>query len=377
MPAKYTQDQFIEKAKAIHGNKYNYSETLYAGATQKILIKCNYCNKEFLQNAHSHLCGVGCPFCADKKTSERLSSNKGRFVEKAKKVHNNKYDYNEVEYKRSDQKVKIFCKQCNHYFLQTPAHHLNGSGCPLCSSKLTTAEFIKKAKKIYGDKYSYDQVEYQGSECKVKIFCNKCKKYFEQTPHVHLKGKGCKYCNINKRIIQQKMSLEEFIEKAKFVHGDIYDYTQTLYKNSKTKIKIKCKRCNVTFNQNPQKHLNGQGCPFCSSSSGEKIIAGWLSSNKIEFIPQKWFNECKDILPLPFDFYIPSFNVCIEYQGKQHYDPQMFIALYKSKKEGMKKFNQQLYHDIIKKEYCKNCNILLLEIKYNENIIIKLNNFFK
>ena len=376
MPAKYSQNDFLKKAKKIHGNKYDYSKVIYIGATQKVLIKCNQCNKEFLQNAHSHLRGAGCPFCADKENSERFSHTKEKFIEKAKDIHGDNYNYDQVNYKRSNQKVKILCKKCGNYFEQTPAHHLNGSGCPQCSHKMSTSKFIEKAKKIYGDKYNYDQVVYKGSEYKVKIYCNICKKYFEQTPHVHLKGKGCKYCNILKNTIRQTTPLKEFVKKAKSVHGDIYDYTQTTYKNSKTSIKIRCKRCNAVFSQNPQKHLSGQGCPFCRGSSGEKIISGWLSSNNIKFIYQKWFVDCRDILPLPFDFYLPDYNTCIEFQGKQHYSPQMFIALYKSQEEGIKKFNQQVYHDKIKKEYCKTQNIPLIVIKYDEDISDKLNSYF-
>ena len=104
------------------------------------------------------------------------------------------------------------------------------------------------------------------------------------------------------------------------------------------------------------------------ASKGENTIWEWLKANTIDFIYQKKFEDCKDKNPLPFDFYLPTYNLCIEFQGSQHYDPGFYIRIKKNKEEGLKKFNIQKYHDELKRIYCKENNINFLEIKYNENI---------
>ena len=103
-------------------------------------------------------------------------------------------------------------------------------------------------------------------------------------------------------------------------------------------------------------------------SKGEKLIWNWLRQHTIEFEFQKRFSDCKDKLPLPIDFYLPKYNLCIEYQGSQHYDPGFYIRKKKSYEEGMKKYNTQKAHDEMKKAYCIQMSIDFLEIKYTENI---------
>lgn len=107
-------------------------------------------------------------------------------------------------------------------------------------------------------------------------------------------------------------------------------------------------------------------------SKGEDDIWKWLKKNNIRFEFQKRFSDCKDKLPLPFDFYLPKYNICIEYQGSQHYDPGFYIRKKKSQEEGMKKYLIQKKHDEIKKNYCIQNNINFLEIKYTEKIEDKL-----
>lgn len=107
-------------------------------------------------------------------------------------------------------------------------------------------------------------------------------------------------------------------------------------------------------------------------SKGEKLIWNWLRQHTIEFEFQKRFSDCKDKNILPFDFFIPKYNLCIEFQGSQHYDPGFYIRKKKSQEEGMKKYLIQKKHDEIKKNYCIQNNINFLEIKYTEKIEDKL-----
>ena len=128
--------------------------------------------------------------------------------------------------------------------------------------KLTTEEFIKKANIIHDDTYNYSLVEYVGSFENVKIICKKHGE-FEQSPDNHLRRRGCPKCGVEKRILKTNSNIFEFIQKAKNIHGDKYDYSFAIYKNNYTKIKIICPYHGV-FEQTPNHHLRGQTCKMCS-----------------------------------------------------------------------------------------------------------------
>lgn len=313
------------------------------------------------------------------------------FIRRAKEIHGNKYSYDQSIYIDRFTKIKIYCKACKKYFFQRPYGHLSGKGCIVCGRKITKLklkdrlyplkgfkvskeEFIKRAKEIHGNKYNYDGIEeWLGVGYKIKIFCNKCKKYFYQTGSNHLNGKGCKKCGIERTHTLQKKSLSQFIEDAKKIHGDIYDYSKVKYIAARFKVIIHCNRCKKDFEQTPHKHLTGKcGCPYCCQSHGEEFIRVWLENNNIKYEIQKRFKDCCDKFPLPFDFYLPDYNLCIEFQGQQHYDPKLFIDRYKSKEKGLCAYKKQKHHDMLKEIFCKNRELGLLKIKYNDDIDVKL-----
>ena len=155
-----------------------------------------------------------------------------------------------------------------------------------------------------------------------------------------------------------------FIEKAKKVHGDKYDYSLVNYITSHIKIDINCEKHGV-FKQTPHNHLKGHGCPACNQSKGEEKVSEFLKSKNIIFLPQHRFKDCVDKIPLPFDFYLPDYNTCIEFNGIQHYKPKEYFG-------GEDGFKNQQKKDKIKSQYCKEKNITLLIIKYNEKIDKKL-----
>lgn len=366
-----TTEQFVQEAKVIHGDKYNYDLVEYQGNKIKVKIWCNKCHKLFYQTPDTHLHNHGCPFCVGQnKTTES-------FVEEAKQIHGNKYNYDQVEYINEDTPIKIWCNTCGKFFYQTPRHHLKKCGCQKCANKnrairqsLTVDGFINKSKNIHGNKYDYTYVDYKNSYTKVKILCKKCNIIFEQLPIHHMRGSGCPNCFYNER----KKTQEEFIKESIGIYGDKYSYDFVNYINNRTKVKIFCNNCKKFFIHTPDYHLHKGGCPYCSpKSKGEETIRKILENNNINFVEQKKFQNCRDKNPLPFDFYLPDYNLCIEYQGEQHYKPNMFICLCKSKEKGIKNFSKQRLHDEIKKKFCKNNHINLLEIKYNDNINEVLN----
>jgi very-short-patch-repair endonuclease len=289
-----------------------------------------------------------------------MKSNIDSFIVRANKIHNNKYDYSLVEYVNTDVKIKIKCKE-HGLFEQRPSCHLKGQGCPKCygNKKLNVSDFIKKFSIVHNNKYDYSSVEYKNNRTKVKIICKE-HGIFEQSPETHKKH-GCPLCS--------KIYTNDFINSAKNIHHDKYDYSLTIYINAKSKVKIICKKHGV-FEQIPNNHLNGKGCSLCFSSKGEKIIEDILKNNDIKHIPRYSFNDCRYKNPLFFDFYLPENNLCIEYDGEQHF------TKFRYEKNNDRLLERQK-RDKIKDEYCKTHNICMIRIKYNENIYDKLSYMIK
>jgi len=295
---------------------------------------------------------------------------KEEFINDSKIIYGDKYDYSLVEYVNNKTKIKIICP-IHGVFEKTPDKHLYGkSGCLKCDNYHT--KNINNHKRTVVDRmnvkhnnfYDYSLVEYVNNKTKIKIICP-IHGVFEQTPNNHLQGNGCLKCGGT-----EKMSTQDFINKAKLVHGDKYDYSLVNYVNYKNKVKIICSLHGV-FNQSFIKHCNRKnGCPICKESKGEKQIRVFLENNKINFTPQYRFNNCINKYPLPFDFYLPDYNMCIEFNGEQHYKSFKFFG-------GSEKFKQQLINDNIKLKFCENNKIQLLIIKYDENVINKLKKKYK
>jgi len=202
-------------------------------------------------------------------------SNKEDFIEKAEKIHGDKYDYHSSTYVNSKHKVEINCK-LHGSFWQTPSDHLSGRGCPNCryissakSNSSTTEEFIEKANKIHNHRYDYSFSKYVNSHTKIKIAC-KAHGQFLQIPRDHLSGSGCYKCGHENRTLKVSLSTEDFIRKAMLVHDRRYNYSEVDYINSQTKVKILC-RVHGEFLQTPNNHLKGDGCPSC----GRELI-GWV-----------------------------------------------------------------------------------------------------
>lgn len=283
------------------------------------------------------------------------------FIEKSIKIHGNKYDYSKVEYINNKIKVKIICPEHGE-FEQMPDKHINRShGCPNCSlrNKLTTPIFISEAIKIHGNKYDYSKVQYNNIKTNVIIICPEHGEFTQQAAS-HIRQKtGCPKCSK-----KYNYSDDEFKMITSLLHNNKYDYSKVEYINNYTKIKIICPE-HGEFEQTPSNHLQGKGCELCNESKGENIIKLWLEKNNISYIRQHRFIDCVYKRKLPFDFYLPEHNICIEFNGKQHYEP----IKYWGGEDGLK---SQQKRDKIKINYCKNKNIKVLTIKYNEDIVGKL-----
>jgi len=271
---RYTNEQFIELAKGIHGDNYDYSLVDYKNTSTKVDIHCNTCNTIFSQIPNSHLQGYGCRKCAFKRIGDFHRLSLEEFIIKANLKHNNKYDYTKVVYVNNSTDIIIICPDHGE-FEQTPAQHFNSLGCRSCSiislsensKKYTYADFIREAKKTHGAKYIYSLSIANDTkvnvEDKVEITCI-IHGIFKQQINLHLAGANCKRCTSIKTNNKNRYTTEQFIELAKEIHDDKYDYSLVDYKNISTKVDIKCNSCNKIFSQVPNSHLNGTGCPLCN-----------------------------------------------------------------------------------------------------------------
>ena len=194
---------------------------------------------------------------------------------------------------------------------------------------------------------------------KVKIIC-RLHGEFMQWPSGHIGGNGCQACS-GKKV----PTTAEFIKQAIKIHGNLYDYSESVYVNNYTPIVIKCKKHGI-FKPAPSNHIhNKTGCPDCNLSKGEIKIKNILENLKINYKMQHKFTDCKgDKLQLKFDFYLPDINSCIEYDGEQHFTPVAFNGHFTNKT--VKKFNRVKRYDEIKNKYCNQYKISLLRIKYND-----------
>lgn len=197
------------------------------------------------------------------------------FIDRARAVHGDKYGYAFSVYQSTNEKVFIHCHD-HGIFEQSPGNHLKGNGCASCygNKKMTTDVFVKKAKPVHGNKYDYSKVDYINAMTNVKIICPKHGE-FDQSPANHLGGKGCPKCKGVAASKAQRSTIEEFIEKAREVHGDGCDYSMVDYVNAATKVKIVCPEHGIFF-QTPTSHLQGSGCPGCADYGFDRTKFGVL-----------------------------------------------------------------------------------------------------
>lgn len=278
------------------------------------------------------------------------------FIDRSNYKHQFKYDYSKSEYVNSRQCLIIICK-VHGEFQQKPYIHLDGSGCQKCdpTRKLSNSTFIERSVLIHGSTYDYSSVEYgKNNYDLVSIVCKK-HGAFTQRPWAHLRGQGCPKCSDN-----QKSNNDKFIEKSIKKHGNTYDYSSVEYVNKRSKVKIICTKHGI-FEQRPYVHIQGHGCSICRNSKLEKYLRDRLISLNIKFEQNKRYDDCRNILPLPFDFYLVDHNVLLECDGVQHHRSIDFFG-------GDNRFECQTRNDDIKNKYCEDRNIKLIRLKNLDEI---------
>lgn len=246
------------------------------------------------------------------------------FLQVSNIQHNYKYDYSKSIYKNRRSDIIIGCKKHGD-FIQGAGAHMYGNGCSICANniKCKNEEFIEKAIKIHGDKYTYNKVDYIDAHEKIIITCLKHGDY-SQKPNSHLNGSGCRKCFNNKIGDFTRKKKEDFIKEAIEKHGDRYTYSKLNYIDNKEQVEIICKK-HGSFFQSPSNHLGGSGCSKCSNNQTSK------PENELQEFVKSFYsieiNNRKILKGKELDIYIPELKKAIEFNGLYwHYSKKYFVA---------------------------------------------------
>ena len=287
---------------------------------------------------------------------------KEKFLIKLKKTHGDNIDTSKVEYVNSQTKVCLICHKKDKNgvehgeFWQAPADTVRGRGCPKCANekrgprqedRMTTEKYIQKEREVHGDKYDLSKAVYNDPKTKMCFICP-IHGEFWQGPYQHLSGQGCPKC------AGRSWSQEDAINAFREEQGDFYIYDKVIFKGMKIPVTITCP-IHGDFQQTPDKHLQGHGCPKCgyNLSKAEDDIISFI---KDELHINNIIQRNKDIIP-PFeiDIYLPDYNIGIEYNG----------VIWHSEK-----FGKDKYYHLKKTEECQKKGIKLIQIfedEYNEH----------
>jgi hypothetical protein len=267
---------------------------------------------------------------------------KEEFIERARKVHGDKYDYSKIEYVNTSTKVCIICPEHGEFW-QIPTSHMLGYGCDLCSkNSINKEQFLNKINIVderLGRKYKYDITGYKNMSLKIPVTCQEHGIFYMNASDL-LRGRGCQFCASN-----QKKEKNDFIEKSNEIYNNKYDYSKVNYINAHTKVCIICPE-HGEFWQEPNNHY--RFTPKCcrGKSKLEKEVNEILTECGIEFIEQKTFDWLVYKDKMKLDFYIPSLNTIIECQGEQHFEKLRF------KNENNNRLKLREDRDIVKYNLC-------------------------
>ena len=310
---RLTTDEFVLRAKSVHGKKFKYGNTIYTTAKTKVSVTCAM-HGDFSTLPSNHLAGRGCPSCSQERAVALLGKgarhSQDEVIARFKNVHGSKYDYSRVRYVRGIDPVRIGCPE-HGLFDQAPVHHFDGKGCPKCAIEISrTANRLNEA---------------------------------------------------------------EVIDRFRNLHGKRFDYSKFRYKDFKTKSLIGCRDSgHGFFEMNAQAHLEGKGCPACSQSKGERFIDEWLRESGYKF--EREFPIASTVgadgRRLRFDFLISEHKVLIEFDGEQHFRPITFFG--SSKETALKVHEEIKRRDKIKNVWATKNGYRLIRIRYDDDIREKL-----
>lgn len=340
-----TTEEFIRRAREVHGDRYDYSLVVYVNKDTKVKIICKE-HGIFEQTPHNHLNGSHCPICA-----RRFTMTKEEYVTEVSKKHNHFYTYDDMVYKGMNEKIEITCP-IHGNFWQKAINHWSGQGCPECGkikvglkSRKTKESIFKDFYEKHGTFYDYSKSVYVDLNTKMLITCP-IHGDFWQRPSIH-KTCGCPKCGVEKNRLNLKRTQEDIYKQFNKVHSNFYTYPDDITDDMSmaSKIRITCP-IHGDFEQKIYQHANGNGCPKCGKhvSKPELKLHDFIKSLGYDIIT----NNRKIITPYELDIFIPELNKAIEFNGLYyHYSKKYF----KPGKHAMKS------------KMCKNKGVRLLHVR--------------
>lgn len=346
----------------------------YAGANTPIKHYCIKHNIYWNISPHNALQGKGCKECGKEKniTSQKKSH---EIYVKELKIKNPTVEVVE-QYININIPILHHCLIHDIFWETTPGRALKGVGCEECRKNKfhqirckDHEQYVKEVKNINPNIIVVGQ--YINAKTPIEHYCEKHNIFWNAYPDSILRGIGCKECGNEKIRDKNIKSHDKYVEDLYIANPNIEVIEE--YQGANIAILHRCKIDGYIWSAKPANILFGKGCPQCNESKGERQVRQWLDKHDIVYIYQKTFINCRDLRVLPFDFYIPKYNLCIEYDGEQHFRPVDFNG----NGEGLasQQFAKTKYHDEIKNQYCKNNNIHLLRIPYFKDVEEELNSF--
>ena len=355
-----TKENFLERAKVKHGDKFDYSNVEFKNATDKVELKCNKCGAVFHQRVSNHLRGQGCRACIDNKkrkhatviVNDTTGKLKAAFIDKAILKYGKVYDYSKVVYKGLNVPVTIICQKHGE-FTVSPHTHLRptSNGCIKCHNNRTEKrdEFIRKAQELHGHIYNYKYIDLNDKY--LKIYCTVHKEVFHQRSVNHLRYSGCKKCIHDAAITD----LDTFIVRANKKWDGKFDYSKAVYVTNDVPLTIICPE-HGEFTKLPYDHLRRTGgCQICTASSSEQDVFRYFKKLGVNNVREKKF----DPYVYKYDFYLPDNNILIECHGEQHFKPVEHWG-------GLQALIRNKVNDAAKVELAKELNIPLITITYKD-----------
>lgn len=352
MSAKLTFEVAKERANKIHNGLYSYDKVVnYYSTKEKHTIVCPI-HGDFQQNFNKLLGGKGCPDCGKAKIGQTLKTTQEEFIKKSNEVHNNFYDYSKTIYTTAKKKVTITCPIHGDFKQEAFSHYK--CGCPECGDMRTrqkrsipVKEILEEAEKVHSGFYDYSKVvDYTTKSKKYTIICPKHGE-FQQNFENHLTGRGCSKCGRDRTTKSQTLTVEEVLSKCIEAHGDRYSYPNLNYVLYNENINVVCKK-HGEFKQVAANHMAGSGCPQCGwvDSKDEIAIRDFLSEHiEVDHANRNILKNRAEI-----DFYIPSLNLGIEFNGLYFHSD---------------KFQHNNYH-LDKTQQCQEKGIKLIHIFEDE-----------
>ena len=362
MRRRKTHEEYVAEVAIMNPNLVVLEQ--YIDSRIPILHKCKIDGHQWKPFPFGVLRGKGCPICRDRKLREQRAKSQEQYEYEVAKIH----PFIKVlgTYINTETAIAHQCLKDRHEWNAKPGNILHGKGCPKCAGnlQLTNEEYVEQLKDVNPNIIALE--EYVNAKTAILHQCLLDGYVWKTSPSCTLQGCSCPKCAGNTKKTHEEYVLELSLKASELEVVEPYI-------NSKTPILHRCKIDGYEWKIAPSNVLSGQRCPKCQESNGERRIRCWLDEHDCSYIYQKTFSDCKYKKELPFDFYLPDYNVLIEYDGIQHFEAVDFAG--KGDAWALEQLKLVQYRDGIKNRYCEHNNIKLLRIPYFKNIEEELEKF--